>query len=194
MLGSCYMVGKQGSAAMPASQFDEFVSQAQARRTEIETVDWSQRLRDWQQDIQSLYATVRDLLHAYIDDGRIALSEENILLNDERFDTYSTQTLILTIGTEAIRFLPVSAFVIGAHGRVDVLGPKGRARLVLVERESKRVSIRVTIVDPSKPPTPHVPPARDQFVWKIAGSRPTGAFTDLTQETLQGLILEVANG
>jgi hypothetical protein len=50
--------------------------------------------------------------------------------------------MILKIGRQEIVMTPIGTLLIGAKGRVDVVGPAGRARLVLVNSQASGPTIR----------------------------------------------------
>jgi hypothetical protein len=91
---------------------------------------------------------------------------------------------------------PIGTLLIGAKGRVDVVGPAGRARLVLVNSIASGPTIRVTVSIGGKPepPTAEVEPKEITWEWKIATSPPAIRYIELTQESLFRALMEVANG
>jgi hypothetical protein len=69
--------------------------------------------------------------------------------------------MILKIGRQEITMTPVGTLLIGAKGGVEVVGPAGRTRLLLVSSKASG-------------PTPAVetPPKKIKWAWKIATSAP----------------------
>jgi hypothetical protein len=106
--------------------------------------------------------------------------------------------MIVTIGRKAVRLEPVGTFIIGAKGRVDVLGPQGRsARLVLMDSEVKRVSdlIKVSVfTGPPPPPPPARDPSTVRWVWRIMKQAPQMEIIEINKETFLNLLAEIANG
>ena len=91
---------------------------------------------------------------------------------------------------------PVGTFLIGAKGRVDVVGPAGRTRFVLVDSKASGPTLKVTVNIGGKPERPVVvsQPGKINWVWKIATNPPTIQYIELTQESLFQALMEVANG
>jgi len=104
--------------------------------------------------------------------------------------------MIIRIGLEEIKLIPIGTMLISSKGRVDVIGPAGTGRLILVNKKatSARQLISVTIVDPKNPPPPKRA-IREQieWVWKIAGRPPTTTFIELNKESFFQLLLEISN-
>jgi hypothetical protein len=79
---------------------------------------------------------------------------------------------------------------------VEVVGPAGRMRLLLVDSEASGPMIKVTVsigVRP-EPPAVETPRKEIKWAWKIATSPPTVGYIELTQESLFQALMEVANG
>lgn len=61
-----------------------------------------------------------------------AFTERNVLeVREQRSGSYETQVLRFVTGGSAFRVAPVGAWVVGADGRVDVIGPHDRVVLVV---------------------------------------------------------------
>lgn len=68
----------------------------------------------------------------------------DINLNEEFFHTYKVQKMDIIISNLQVSIKPVARFVIGAAGRVDIIGPNATAKLVLVPEGAKWPEIKVT--------------------------------------------------
>jgi hypothetical protein len=104
--------------------------------------------------------------------------------------------MVLKIGRQEITMTPVGTLLIGAKGRVEVVGPAGRTRLLLVNSEAPGPTVRVAVRIAGKPEPPAVeaPPKAIKWAWKIATSPPTVRHVELTQDSLFQALMEVANG
>jgi hypothetical protein len=187
---------------MAKTSFDEFVERQQASSSENAEINWGEQRDEWLSYLDQLYKLIEDFLKEYIESGQITRSYQNVELNEDNIGTYVARQLILKIGRQEVDFKPIGTMLIGMKGRVDVYGPAGSARLVLVNSraEAVRSLIQVTVhvlragAAPQPPPAAKTPPAEITWEWKIFGRPPEGRFLKLTRDSLFEMIMEVANG
>jgi hypothetical protein len=178
------------------TDFGAFVKRQQAAAVEAERADWVKARNDWLGHLKELYDRTELFLADYIKAGEIKLNYRDIELNEENIGSYSARQMILKIGRQEIVMTPVGTLLIGAKGRVDVVGPAGRARLILVNSKASGPTIKVAVSIGGEPelPTAEVEPKEIKWEWKIATSPPTIRYIELTQESLFRALMEVANG
>lgn len=118
-----------------------------------------------------------------------------VTLVEENIGNYQAPMTTITIGNILVKLEPIGTLLIGARGRVDMKGPKGIARLVIVPKESNGPSVRVEVILPGQTPSPRaeLPPV-SEWVWKLASSPPRITYTDLTKESFLDALMGVANG
>ena len=177
------------------SEFDAFVKRQQQSAAST-GADRPFELEDWLRYLGELYGKIEALLDDYIASGAIAASYREIPMNEESIGSYTARQMTLKIGRQEISLRPIGTLLIGTKGRVDVVGPSGRTRFLLVNDEASRPNIRMATggrgqqnvsrpVDPPRPIT---------WTWKIATSPPRVEYIELTQESLFRALMEVANG
>ena len=178
------------------TEFDTFVRLQQPVLEEGEAVDWAKERDEWVSHLKELYDQIESFLAKYIEIGEIKRSYSDITLNEENIGSYTARQMILKIGRQEIRLTPVGTLLIGAKGRVDVEGPAGRTRFLLVNSEASRPTIKVTVSIGGKPepPAAEAAPKEIKWAWKIATSPPTIRYIELTPESLFRALMEVANG
>src|ERR1022692_3730467 len=120
---------------MSETEFDKFIKRQKLQVVEEAEVDWDAQRNQWLKDIQELYALVEWFLKKYISSGDIELRYENLEVSEEKIGSYVVQRLVLKIGPHEVIFKPIGAIVIGAKGRIDLIGPKGTIKFVLVPKE-----------------------------------------------------------
>ncbi len=177
--------------------FDEFVSRQQQADPETASIDWEKERDEWLTHLRRLYSMVESFLSKYVSSGQIRLEYRSIDLNEENIGTYSAEQMILRIGRQEVDLVPIGTLLIGSKGRVDVIGPAGKAEMLLVDRQapSPRSLIKVTVGIGGKLPAVASKPASEvEWEWRIVTRPPERRFVEITQESLFQLIMEVANG
>ena len=171
--------------------FGEFVKRQQTALAD----DWAKERDDWLRHLKELYDQTESFLAEYIRTGEIKLSYRDIELNEENIGSYSTRQMILKIGRQKITMTPVGTLFLGTKGRVDVVGPAGRTRLLLVNSEASGPTPKLTVrIGTPELPAVETAPKEITWAWKIATSPPNIHYIELTQESLFQALVEVANG
>lgn len=170
---------------------DKFMAFLQTSKAFKPSINWEKKKTDWVEQVNDLYRFIEQSLSSF--DGDIELERKPIELNEEFVGRYDTENLILRLPSAEVLFNPRGLNVIGAQGRVDVDGPMGKVKLVLVPKSASKVEINVNVESELMPHDSQSSPHED-IVWKIATPAPNIRFIDLTQENLLDAIMEVVNG
>jgi hypothetical protein len=95
-------------------------------------VDWGERRRQWKDAVERLYEKVTsELLAESIARRLVTVSRVEKKIKEEYLGTYRVPELILHIDGETVRFSPKGRNIIGAKGRVDLVGELDAVTLVL---------------------------------------------------------------
>lgn len=177
--------------------FDEFVSRQQERGTKTAPINWEAQRDEWLANLDRLYSKIESLLAKYVSSGQIQFRYQSVELSEEYIGSYSAKRMTLRIGRQEVGFVPIGTLLIGSKGRVDVIGPAGRAEMLLVDSTAfgPRSLIHVTVGIGGKLPVSPSEADRDiEWEWRIVTRPPERRFIEITQESLFQLIMEVANG
>ncbi len=188
--------------------FDTFVKRQQPPLNEQEPVDWTRQRDEWLNHLRELYAQIESFLAKYIEIKEIKRSYLDIALNEQNIGSYKAPQMILKIGRQEITLTPVGTLLLGAKGRVDVEGPAGRTRFLLVNGKATGPTIKVTVTElprrtvkgsisnygKPEPAAVSTAPEEIKWAWKIATSPPSVQYIDLTPESFFQALMEVANG
>jgi len=178
---------------MDTNTFDQFVSRQQESGT---SVNWAQVRNEWLGDLDQLYSKIESFLAKYLHSGQIRREYRIISLNEQGIGAYNARQMVLRIGRQEVDLVPIGTLLIGSKGRVDVIGPAGKAEIMLVDGklDAWRPRVSVTVGAPGKLPVPpSEPPRRIDWEWRIVSPPPGRRYIEITQESLFQLILEVAN-
>lgn len=177
-------------------KFDEFVKkQNESSGADGGKLDIDKEMAMWIEKLDQLYLLVKNSLSKYIDVGTIELEFSYIALTEELLGTYTVREARIAVGQQLVKLTPIGTFLIGARGRVDMIGSRGAARFMILPPEARAPQVRVTIVLPGETsPTsePIEPP--ETWVWKIATPPPRITYIDLTEESFREALMGVVNG
>ncbi len=94
-------------------------------------IDWDSRRKEYLAAVENLYKQIEAMFAEAIADKAVTLLRRSKQLSENYIGTYSADDLILAIGDEQVRFSPCGRNIAGAAGRVDVLGERHEAMLVV---------------------------------------------------------------
>ena len=179
------------------TSFDEFINQQVAKREAEPPVDPDEARRQWKQDLEQFNGMVEEFLREYIDQKKVSLSKITKNMNEEIIGNYEADSLVIEIGTSKVYFDPVGRYVIGAKGRVDMSGPHGTVKFLLVPKDASapRIGVRrVSITEERPPESELIQAVQEPWVWKIGTPPPKSKYIELEKESFHTAVMEVVNG
>jgi len=182
---------------MEVTEFDEFVKRQQEAAAGVASVDWDRERKEWLDYLDKLYRKIESLLDKYVSSGQIQLGYRQVELNEENIGSYAAKQMVLRIGPKNVVLEPIGTLLIGSKGRVDIIGPAGKAQLLLVDSKASEPAslIHVTVGRAGNLPSGPTKSLRViKWEWRIVTRPPERRFIEITQQTLFQLIMEVANG
>jgi hypothetical protein len=96
-----------------------------------DAIDWDERRNSYLAAVNDLYQQIETLLAEPIQQKTVKHQRRSKQLTENYIGTYSVDDLILVIGGEQVRFSPRGRNIVGAAGRVDVVGERGEAALIV---------------------------------------------------------------
>lgn len=168
---------------MTKKRFDEFVAK-QSSETKESGIDWSKKRDEWLEYLAMFYKKVESFLQEYISKGQIRIDYGTKRISEEYIGEYEVRTAIIHLGRNQIRLDPISTNLIGAKGRVDMIGPNGKVKFVLVDRDASapRISVQVWIQGQEPPPKAEKP-KKIEWAWKIGTPPPRIKYIELHPES-----------
>ncbi len=94
-------------------------------------INWNQRRDEYIAAVRSLYDQIEEMLAEASGAKTVQAIRQGKQLTESYIGTYSVDDLQLMIGSEQVRFSPQGRNIAGARGRVDVLGERSEAVLLL---------------------------------------------------------------
>ncbi len=113
------------------AKLTELLNKKQKQAGAGESIDWDDRRNVYIAAVKGLYQQIEAELTDAIKQGIVTLRKRPKDLTENYIGTYSVDDLILVIGDEQVRLAPRGRNIVGAAGRVDVVGERGEATLIL---------------------------------------------------------------
>lgn len=112
-------------------RLSSLIEQKQKQKQGSPPIDWDQRRDTYIAAVNDLYTQVEAILVDPIKQKMIVCQRRAKDITESSIGTYVIDDLVLLIGDEQVRFSPRGRNIVGAAGRVDVVGDRGEATLVL---------------------------------------------------------------
>lgn len=182
---------------MTNADFDNFIRRQQAKTQDAGKLDVEQQLKEWRVYLAALYDAVETFMAGYVSRGQASIRYSKIEINEEFSGPYHVDQMALNIGPSVIAFKPVGTMLIGSKGRVDVQGPHGSARLVLLNSKVSKAQqlIRISVAPTGE--SESAPPANAteaiEWSWKLATPAPNVRFIDLNEQVFFDMVISVAD-
>ncbi|HVA45937.1 MAG TPA: hypothetical protein VNH11_06075 [Pirellulales bacterium] len=109
----------------------DLVQKKQKQLSAGDGVDWDDRRDKYVAAVNALYEQMQGMLAEAIGQNSVSLQRREKQLSESYIGTYAIEDLILRIGDEQVRFSPRGRNIAGAEGRIDVVGERGEAILIL---------------------------------------------------------------
>lgn len=179
-----------------ATSFEDFVNRQHQMANETErSIDWARELEEWRVHLDQFNNKVWEFLQVYVDQKKVRIEFVKKRIHEQYIGRYEVEALEVTIGNARVKFDPIGTNLFGAKGRVDMNGPSGTVRFVLVPESSSAPYVRVRIRSGGDDPAHHEPGhTTTEWTWKISTPPPNIRYIELQEETFQTAVMEVVNG
>ena len=171
--------------------FDDFVDQQIAKTKS--SIDWTKKRDAWMKHLDEFYQLAEGFLRKYIDQDKVHITWSTKQINEEYIGSYEVASLEVQIGTIKVHFDPIGTRVLGVKGRVDMHGPHGTVKFVLVPKTASPPTIRIIVQGESSEVKDEPESVMEEWTWKILTPPPNIKYIELEEESFLSAIMEVAN-
>jgi hypothetical protein len=172
---------------MSKRAFEQFLSS----RKQPTTPEWEAHKERWLQAVDGLYAQVEGWLGEYIQALAVVCQREPRRLAEDGIGQYEVQALRIRCQGIDVALEPIGANIIGAFGRVDLVGPAGNQRLLRVLPDRSGPRVRIRRVDEQAVEAQPAPVPEPEPVFKLATEPPAVRYLDLDQDVFLDALMYV---
>lgn len=180
---------------MGKREFDEYLKKRRADTEVVMQIDWSKKKDDWLQYLAHFYRQVEEFLREYRESGDVALNYRDKDIHEEFIGQYRATSLRIRIKDKDVVLDPVGTNLIGAKGRVDMIGDAGTVKFVLVDRRLSAPSVSVAIKAHDEQRETEEEKEADgiEWAWRIATPPPRIKYIEVNAESFFDALMEVIN-
>lgn len=147
------------------------------------------------QYLSVFYEYIEGFLDEYKKAGKLNFDYAQKDIFEEHIGGYPVKVLNIRLGSHKIRLEPIGTVLIGAKGRVDLIGANGKIKFVLVNKQLSNPQTKVKVwIKGQEPPQEDGEPKDIEWGWKIATPPPRIKYLDFGQGTFLAAIMEVIGG
>ncbi len=180
---------------MSKKVFDEFINRQVNEKSDSKPVDWDAKRDEWLEYLSKFYEKVEYFLKEYLDEKKLTRDYTEKTIFEEYIGSYSAKVLNIELGSHRLELEPVGTNIIGAKGRVDLIGANGTVKFLLVNKKSSGPKIKLNVwIEGEKTPEKADEHEVVEWDWKIATPPPVIKYIDLEQDTFLEVLMEVIGG
>ncbi|WP_183256365.1 hypothetical protein [Anoxybacteroides tepidamans] len=155
-------------------------------------IDREQIKKQWLNEIESFYKQIKSFLAPLQEKQLLSLNWEEIKIQEENLGEYTTKKLHINFPDQKVVVEPVGKYIIGANGRIDMIGKNENVRFLLVDKRAKSPKITVSFDNEMTKALEKIRPLKDtEYAWKIATPPPNIQFIDLNEDSFSDALLGV---
>lgn len=111
-------------------KLEKLLAKKQKQSSKGGTINWDERRDDYLAAVEKLYQEIESILGDAIDKKEVTVQRHPKQLTENYIGTYRADDLALVLGDEQVRFSPRGRNIVGATGRVDIVGERGETILI----------------------------------------------------------------
>ncbi len=174
----------------------EYIIEKKHKEQSADLTDCSKRKELWLKSVKEFYQKIIKWLKPYSEKGLLKIDYVKSIKNEQYIGEYEIEEMILNISNEIVKLEPVGTFIVGAHGRIDMIGNDGISRFVLVDSESNRPRFRVRngadyTMNGNNSKKRNDIPGETKFEWKISTSPPDIRYISLNEDSFSDSLIGV---
>jgi hypothetical protein len=112
------------------------------KKTESEltrkNIDWEAKKEIWLSSIDKLYHDISRWLTPSLEENLVEIKYEKTLISEDNMNAYSLNNMTIQVGFERVLLKPKGMMIMGALGRVDMIGENGTVWLLLLNEPSEQ--------------------------------------------------------
>lgn len=174
-------------------KFTDFVNKMDEEAKQNKTgFNPSERIKDYQNLVKSLYTDIDSWLCEEIESGKIQTGVVPITITEEQLGSYTVDEKWIQIGNARIQLQPIGTLLVGTDARVDIIYDTTDVMIIRtgekVESPYDLISVEIDGEPAKKKKT------GGKSVWKYVKANQRLSYVTLDKDRFEDLIIDIVNG
>jgi|GEM_PF-1984243 len=155
---------------------------------------WEKDKKNWLKNLKDLFETINNWLKPLSNKQLINLKKEIITITEPYIGEYETEQIIITLRNSIILIKPIGTLIVGAYGRVDIIGHKKDIKILYVPEDSKNMkSVYTQLINSKNLTETEAESLKNKLnlTWKIATNPPNVQYLPFDENSFSDLILDL---
>ncbi|GHT83015.1 hypothetical protein FACS1894137_03100 [Spirochaetia bacterium] len=183
---------------MGRKEFDEYI--ISNTKDESKGINIEKELREWKACLDELYNTIEKVwMKDYISKNKVQVVTGTKKIYEEFSGEYEVRTLNIVFAGKTVSLNPIGTMLVGAKGRVDLIGKNGTVVLILVNKKLDGPNFQVKMFTSKKERKDYEEkkkseqPKGIEWEWKVLIENELMRYEKLDEDTFFDIIMELTN-
>jgi hypothetical protein len=183
---------------MGKKEFEEYI--IANTKDESKGIDVAKELGEWRTYLNKLYDNIVYIwLKDYISKGMVQVARKTKTIHEEFSGEYEAPALDIIFAGKTVRLDPIGTMLIGAKGRVNLIGKNGTATLILVDKKLDGPNIQVKMFTSKKERKDYEEkkkteqPKEVEWEWKVLLKAEYMRYVELDEDAFFDIIMDLTN-
>jgi hypothetical protein len=182
---------------MGKKEFDEYLSYN--TNDESKGIDIKKELDEWRKYLDKLYDNIEEWMKEYISKSKVQIINKTKKIHEEFSGEYEVRALEIFFSGKIVRLDPIATMLIGAKGRVDLIGKNGTATLILVDKKLDGPNVQVKIFTSQKERKDYEQerkneqPKEVEWEWKVLTKNEYMRYEKLDEDSFFDILMDLTN-
>jgi hypothetical protein len=183
---------------MGKKEFEEYITSS--TKNESKGIDVAKELGEWRTYLNKLYDSIVYIwMKDYISKGMVQVASKTKTIHEEFSGEYEVPALDIIFAGKTVRLDPIGTMLIGAKGRVDLIGKNGTVALILVDKKLDGPNIQVKMFTSKKEAKDYEEkkkgeqPKVVEWEWKVFIKNEQIRYAELNEDVFFDIIMELTN-
>ena len=121
--------------SMGLNNLEEFLKRKKESE-EQKSISWEEIKLQWLNEIDGFFKQIEAFLVPLKEKGLLSFEREIISIYEEDLGGYDTEKIIIQLPDQKVIIEPIGKGIIGANGRIDMIGHNGSVHFLLVDKDA----------------------------------------------------------
>lgn len=176
---------------MGLKDLEKFLNSKEDAKEQVKNFDWEAEKQEWLNELENLYNMIENWLKPLEEKNKVKFEYKEISLIEENIGAYKAKELILHLLDQKVTLEPVGTLIIGAKGRINMIGAQGSIMILLVRKNATGPRVKITINGIGNETKVEEEQPKIEWAWKLATTPPKIQYHQLNEDSFSDALMAI---